>query len=54
MAVTLYHKYRVIVNNRVTIKNGTNKDDLKQEPPQEINAKIRSKMYGRRTVNRQN
>lgn len=51
MAVTLFHKYHIIVNNKVTIKN--NKDEeLKKEVPTKVQAKIRGKTYGRRTINR--
>jgi hypothetical protein len=50
VAVTLFHKYEIIINNKVTIINGKKEP----KPPKEITAKIRGKMYGRRTINRQN
>ena len=61
MAVTLYRKRKTI--NRITIINGTDMEDVAEivEQPDtsrsaqtRINEKIRGKMYGRRTVNRQN
>ena len=51
MAVTLYQRTKVI--NNITIVN-KKKEEPKLAPQQEINAKIRGKTYGRRTVNRQN
>lgn len=57
MAVTLFHRERII--NNITIINGK-KEEPKEEIPQatakkilsqKINAKIRGKMYGRRTIN---
>lgn len=50
MAVTLFRKKKVI--NNITIRNGVKKEE-ETNTPQEIHAKIRGKMYGRRTVNRQ-
>lgn len=54
MAVTLF-RIRKVTNN-IIIRNGVKKEDnIEQEksPSQEIiNAKIRGKMYARRTVNR--
>lgn len=60
MAVTLFRKRKVI--NNITIINGASK---KEEQPteemqitpngiinQKINARLRGKMYGRRTINR--
>lgn len=52
MAVTLFRKRKVI--NNIHIINGVKKedDDEPKNTQQEINAKIRGKMYARRTVNR--
>lgn len=59
MAVTLYQRTKVI--NNITIINGKkeiSQDEIvdaasvKKSVKQEINAKIRGKMYARRTVNR--
>lgn len=52
MAVTLFHKRKVI--NNIIIRNGVAKKEDGITPAQEVNAKIKGKMYGRRTVNRQN
>lgn len=62
MAVTLFRKRKVV--NNITIINGTQEDlksaeEEKQAEEQstrktidyQINAKIKGKMYGRRTVN---
>lgn len=51
MAVTLL-RIRKVINN-IHIINGVKKDDEPKNTQQEINAKIRGKMYARRTVNRQ-
>lgn len=51
MAVTLFRKRKVI--NNIIIRNGTKEKEQKKMPSQLINAKIRGKMYERRTVNRQ-
>lgn len=52
MAVTLFHKRKVI--NNIIIKNGVKnkKEEENPTPAQEVQAKIRGKMYGRRTINR--
>ena len=61
MAVTLFRKRKVI--NNIVIKNGNFQkekikenyiieDDHKKYIPKEVTAKIRGKMYGRRTINR--
>lgn len=55
MAVTLFHKRKVI--NNIIIRNGVKNKNEKQEenksiPTQDIKAKIKGKMYGRRTINR--
>lgn len=62
MAVTLFHKYHIIINNKVTIKNNKKEETHivnspvvekpKNTTPKEIDARIRGKMYGRRTINR--
>lgn len=61
MAVTLFHKKIIRVKNRVVIKNNNTqppkqeeipKEENKRIPPQEIQAKIKGKMYARRTINR--
>ena len=54
MAVTLFHRDVIIIKNKVTIKNGTKEDPKEQAAKEQINAKIRGKTYGRRTVTRQN
>lgn len=56
MAVTLFRKRKII--NNIIIRNGVaNKKDEQETKPtttptQEINARLRYKMYGRRTINR--
>ena len=60
MAVTLFRKKKII--NNITIRNGVKKKDetTKEEvnnpvkiiPPKEVQARLRGKMYGRRTINR--
>lgn len=51
MAVTLFRKRKII--NNIVIRNGVaQKDEVKQNTPQEVQARIRGKMYGRRTINR--
>ena len=55
MAVTLFRKRKVI--NNIVIKNNTKKEEKKEEEPKkaihnEVNAKIKGAMYGRRTINR--
>lgn len=53
MAVTLFRKRKVI--NNIIIKNGVaQKEEVKANTNQEVRAKIRGKVYGRRTINRQN
>lgn len=62
MAVTLFHRDIIRIKNRVKIVNGKKEQptqDLppiqelpKKQPPQEVTARIRGKMYGRRTINR--
>lgn len=52
MAVTLFQKTRII--NNITIRNGTKEEPKEQAAKNQINAKIRGKIYGRRTVNKQN
>ena len=59
MAVTLFHKYTIVIKNKVTINNKKEdeiipeiKEQEKKTIPREINARIRGKMYGRRTINR--
>lgn len=49
MAVTIYRKIKNI--NRITIINGKEKEEnTAPAPRKEVNARIRGKMYGRRTV----
>ena len=59
MAVTLFRKRKVI--NNIIIRNGVKSnertpkeknDNIKSSLPNEINTKIRGRMYGRRTINR--
>lgn len=54
MAVTLFRKRKVI--NNIVVKNGVKKrkenDNTQITPAQQVQAKIRGKMYGRRTINR--
>ena len=58
MAVTLFRKRKII--NNIIIRNGVaNKKDEQETKPtttptQEINARLRYKMYGRRTIDKQN
>ncbi len=62
MALRLFQKKIIRIKNRVVIKNNNTKEDeqpeqVKPEPEpiqkilhQEVNAKIRGKFYGRRTI----
>ena len=56
MAVTLFRKRKVI--NNIIIRNGVENKKDEQEtklittPEQKINARLRGKMYARRTINR--
>lgn len=54
MAVTLFRKRKVI--NNIVIKNGVKKreenDNTQTTPAQQVQAKIRGRMYDRRTINR--
>ena len=51
MAVTLFHKRKVI--NNIIIRNGVaQKEEKKPATAQEVQAKIRGRMYGRRTINK--
>lgn len=59
MAVTLFHRNVIVIRNKVTIVNKNEEPEQEIEDvvsgktqPQEITAKIRGKMYARRTVNR--
>lgn len=57
MAVTLFHKKIIRIKNKVVIKNNKEdkpptQDTAKPTGATEVNAKIRGKMYGRRTINR--
>ena len=55
MAVTLFHKYHIVINNKVTIVNGNGEQENPKPQkviPQAVTARIRGKMYGRRTINR--
>lgn len=53
MAVTLYRKRKVI--NNIIIRNGVaQKEEKHTDLSKEIKVQMRGKMYGRRTVNRQN
>lgn len=54
MAVTLFHRERIIIKNKVVIENEVADDEevIKEIPQEIVNAKLRGKMYGRRTVNR--
>ena len=57
MAVTLYRKKIIRIKNKVVIKNNVDDANQSQEetkprtPPQEVSAKIKGRMYGRRTIN---
>lgn len=51
MAVTLFRKRKII--NNIVIRNGVaQKEEQKEKLAQNVRAKIRGKMYGRRTINR--
>lgn len=60
MAVTLFCKRKVI--NNIIIRNGVKKKEetpkeevdspVKRTPPKEVQARLRGKMYARRTINR--
>ena len=60
MAVALFHKKIIRIKNKVVIKNNKEEnkpptqDTAKPTGATEVNARIRGRMYGRRTINRQN
>ena len=50
MAVTLFHKVKIKIKNKVVINN--NKEEPKTPQNEELNIGVRGKMYGRRTINK--
>ena len=68
MAVTLFRKRKIIINNRVTITNKPSpsnppviqqpssqiEEEKKMQRQMYINARLRGKNYGRRTIRKQN